>query len=103
MPFAWAAGIGAVGSVAGGLISSSGAQDAADPTAAAQNFSAQLQDQHFQQALANEQPYINSGSRGVTALTSGLSDGTLGKPMDLSGMQGISDGISGTISSLNNA
>jgi hypothetical protein len=56
-----AAAVGVAGSVAGGLLSSQGAKSAANTAAGAQNASAALQAQEFQQALGNQMPYIQAG------------------------------------------
>jgi hypothetical protein len=57
-----AAGVGAIG---GALISSNGAQSAADTQAAAANNAAQEQWNQFEATQANEQPYMNLGQSAI--------------------------------------
>lgn len=72
MPFAWAAGAAALGTVAGAVISSNGAQDAASTEANAANNASQVQLQMFNQTQANEQPYLQAGNNSLAALMAGV-------------------------------
>lgn len=75
-----AAGVGAVG---GAYISSQGAKSAANTQAAAANNATQLQQQEWQQAQTNFQPYLNLGNAAINPLLTAMgynatqnSDGT---------------------------
>ncbi|WP_175691675.1 hypothetical protein [Burkholderia anthina] len=78
-----AAVVGGVGAIAGGLISSNGAQDAAQTQADAANNSAALQNQQWQQTQKNLKPYMDLGKGAINPLLSAMgynvtqnSDGT---------------------------
>jgi hypothetical protein len=75
MPFAWAAGAAALGTIGGALISSNGAQDAANTEANAANNASQVQLQMFNQTQANEQPYLQAGNNSLAALLKGVGVG----------------------------
>lgn len=64
-----AAGVGAVG---GAYISSQGAKSAANTQAAAANNATQLQQQEWQQAQTNFQPYLNLGNAAINPLLSAM-------------------------------
>ena len=64
----WVAGAVVVGSVAGGLIASKGAQSAASTQADAANRAADLQKQQFDQQMALQEPYRQAGLTGQNAL-----------------------------------
>ncbi|WP_348269755.1 hypothetical protein P8936_16530 [Edaphobacter paludis] len=81
-----AVGIGAAGSVASGLISANGAENAASTQAAAANQAQTLQAQESQNALdfqkqqystsqAQQAPYLAAGNAGLNALQYGLGTG----------------------------
>lgn len=76
MPVGWAgaiaAGVGAVGSIAGGLISSSGAQSAASTQAAAATQAAQVQQNMFNTTQGNLQPWMTGGGNALAALQRAL-------------------------------
>lgn len=93
MPFAWAAGIAAAGTIAGAEISSSAANSAAskEAKAAKQASATELTAQQqadatqlamFNQTEANEAPYLAAGTNALTSLQSGV--GTPGAPGVLS-------------------
>ncbi len=76
---ALAAGLGAAGSIGGGLIGASGAENAANAQASAAEQAAQLQAQlgqeqlgfenyTYQQGLANQQPWLQSGANSLANL-----------------------------------
>jgi len=60
--------VGAVASVAGGLISSSGASDAADTQAAGARDAAAVQDRMFRQVREDLLPYMQAGYSGIDQL-----------------------------------
>ena len=64
----WVAGAVVVGSVAGGLIASKGAQSAASTQADAANRAADLQKQQFEQQMTLQEPYRQAGLTGQNAL-----------------------------------
>lgn len=64
-----AAGVGAVG---GAYISSQGAKSAANTQAAAANNATQLQQQEWQQAQTNFQPYLNLGNAAINPLLTAM-------------------------------
>ena len=68
MTFMWAAGAMAAGSIAGGLISASGARSAAGTQADAANNAAALQKQQFDQQMALQEPYRQAGLTGQNRL-----------------------------------
>lgn len=74
MPVAYAAGIAAVGGIAGSVISGSAAQSAANTQAGAANQATKAAQQQFQQTEANLSPFLQSGQLAGTAL-SNLSTG----------------------------
>lgn len=77
MPWGFAAA--AVGTIAGAVISSQGAQSAADTQAAAANNASQVQVDEFNQIQQNLNPYMTAGSNALKALQGGLginADGT---------------------------
>lgn len=76
MPFAWAAGIAAVGSLAGGLISSNASKDAAQTQADAANQANQLTQQRYEDTKAQLAPYTQLGSE---------AGGSVGSLLGLSG------------------
>lgn len=63
-----AAAVGAVGSIGGALISSSGAQSAANTQAQEAGDAASMQWNEFNTVLQNELPYMNLGSSAITPL-----------------------------------
>ena len=68
MTFMYAAGAMALGSIAGGIISAGGAQDAARTQADAANRAADLQKQQFDQQMALQEPYRQAGLTGQNRL-----------------------------------
>jgi hypothetical protein len=64
----YAAGAMALGSIAGGIISAGGAQDAARTQADAANRAADLQKQQFDQQMALQEPYRQAGLTGQNRL-----------------------------------
>lgn len=74
MPFAVAAGIGAVGSIASGLLGSSAASSAADTQSAAARDAAALQDKQYQQTRTDLSPFREQGVGALAALSSRLAD-----------------------------
>jgi hypothetical protein len=64
----WVAGAAVVGSVAGGLIASSGAQSAASTQADAANRAAELQKQQFDKQMELQEPYRQAGLTGQNRL-----------------------------------
>lgn len=76
MPFAVAAGIGAVGSIASGLIGADAASNAADTQAAAADRAAQMSMQQFQQTRGDFAPYRDTGATSLGVLSSTLFGGT---------------------------
>ena len=74
MPFALAPAIGAVGSIAGGLISGNAAKSAADTQAAAANRAADMTQANFQQTRTDLAPYRDAGSATLKTLTDRLPD-----------------------------
>jgi hypothetical protein len=66
MPWGFAAA--AVGSIAGGLISAGGAESAAQQQANAAENAQQIQQQEFNQVLANERPFVTAGTGAVGTL-----------------------------------
>lgn len=79
-----AAGIGAAGSIAGSTIAGSeqagATKQAANTEAQAQANSLAFQQQEYNNTLANEQPYLAAGNTAVSALQSGIADGSLTQP-----------------------
>lgn len=75
-----AAGIGAAGSVAGGLISAGGAQAAANEQLQATQLGIAFQQQQKQQLLGIMQPYLSLGQSGANMLTANI--GNLTKPFN---------------------
>lgn len=71
----WGVAIGAVASIAGAAISSSGAQSAADTQAQASQNASNAQLQMFNQTQQNLQPFIQSGQNALPALQSQLGIG----------------------------
>jgi hypothetical protein len=71
----WAAAAAGVASVAGGLISSSGAQSAANTQAQAATEAARVQKQMFDTTQANLQPWMQGGGNALTALQQALGIG----------------------------
>lgn len=72
---AGAAAVGTVGlatGIGGALISSSGAQDAANTEATASNNASQVELNMFNQTQANEQPYLQAGNNSLAALMKGV-------------------------------
>lgn len=67
-----AALIGAGGSLAGGLISGLGAKSAADQTAAASRYAADLQNQQYQQSRTDLAPWRTQGTTAINALGQGM-------------------------------
>ena len=78
MPFKIAAGIGAAGSLAGGLLGMSGAESAAKMEQQALQQALGFQQQVYQQGEQNLQPFINSGQNALTSLNSLLGIGSPG-------------------------
>jgi len=66
----WGAAIAAVGSVAGGLLSSSASKSAADTQSAAGRYAADLQHQQFEETNANLSPFRSAGQGAVNILSS---------------------------------
>lgn len=95
MPLAAVAGIGAIGSIAGGIIGSNAAGHAADTQAAAANNAANLQHQDAQAALDfNKQQYGNSLSMLSPYYNMGTASlGRLGFLMGLNPGQGLPAGV----------
>lgn len=71
-------GLSAVGSIAGGLMGSSAASDAANTQAASANRAADLQNQQFLAQQANQKPFLEAGYKGENRLLDllGLSGNT---------------------------
>jgi hypothetical protein len=61
-------GVGAAASIGGALITSSGAQSAANTQASAANNATDAQTAMYQQTVANEQPYMNAGNTALSTL-----------------------------------
>jgi|SRR5579862_243355 len=72
MPFAVAAGIGAVGSIGGALISSGASKSAASTQAAAADRASQASQQQQAQVRSDLAPYRAAGQTGVDALLASL-------------------------------
>lgn len=70
MPWGFAAS--AVGSIAGGLISSSGAQSAADTQANAARDTAAMQNAQWQQTQQNLRPFIDFGTGAINPLRAAM-------------------------------
>ncbi len=75
MPFAVAAGIGAAGSIASGVIGANAAGSAAQTQADAANRASQVEQQQFQQTQGNLAPYMGAGTNALTALQAALGIG----------------------------
>ena len=75
MAIAAGAGIAAVGSIAGGAMSSKGAKDAAGTQAEGTKYAADLQQKQFDQIRQDLAPYMGAGQTGLMALM-----GMLGLP-----------------------
>jgi hypothetical protein len=101
MPFGWAAGAAALGSVATGLIGSNAAQSAASTEANAANQASQTELGMFNQAQTDLQPYMAGGTNALAALQKmlGIGPGTSGSAispiMNMLGMGGPG-GVGGT-------
>jgi hypothetical protein len=85
MPFAWAAGAAALGSIGSAVIGGDAAQSAASTQAAAANAAAQVQQNMFNTTQKNLQPYMQSGAAGNSILEQLLgitpaTAGTKGQP-----------------------
>lgn len=75
MPIAYAAGIAAVGSIAGSVISGSAAQSAASTQAAAAEQASQNSLNEFNQTQQNLSPFLQTGQGGTSALQGSLGTG----------------------------
>jgi uncharacterized protein YcbK (DUF882 family) len=64
-----AGGVAAAGGIAGSIISSNAAKDAAQTQADAANQASQLQYNEFQQQQANQQPWLNAGASALPQLS----------------------------------
>lgn len=68
MPFGWAAGAAAVGTIGAAVIGSNATQSAADTQANAANSSTAFQEQMFQSEQNNLAPFLTSGTNSLAAL-----------------------------------
>lgn len=68
MPLFWAAGIGAVGQIAGGLISGNAASSAADKSAAGAAAATAEQKREYDINVARQQPWLTTGSSALSQL-----------------------------------
>ena len=78
MPFAWAAAIGAAGSLVSAEVSSNAAQSAADTQAGAAQNTAAMQQRMYDQNQSNLKPYNEQGQTSLSTLTGKMADGSLG-------------------------
>ena len=91
MPFAVAAGIGAVGAIGGALISGSAAKSAAGEQAAAAEQASQNALNQYDQTKAQLQPFTNAGTAALGSLETalGLPGGTGPNPLTAAGLSGL--------------
>ena len=91
MPFAVAAGIGAVGAIGGALISGSAAKSAAGEQAAAAEQASQNALYQYDQTKAQLQPFTNAGTAALGSLETalGLPGGTGPNPLMANGLPGL--------------
>src|SRR5271167_1218457 len=80
MPFAWAAGIGAVGSIASGVIGAQGAQAAAQEQYQSTQQALKFAQQQYAQAQGYETPFINYGEGAANQLERLTGTGPGGNP-----------------------
>ena len=78
MPFAIAAGIGAIGSLAGGLFGGSAAQSAANTQANAAMYASNIENQQWLQTQKNLAPFMQAGTNALPAYLSALGLGGTG-------------------------
>lgn len=74
------AGVGAAGSIAGGVLNSNATQSAANTEAGAANQAAQVQQNIYNQTSSNLAPYLNTGTQALSQLSNllGIGGGTSG-------------------------
>ena len=85
MPAAWAAAIGGVASLAGGIMGANASKDAAQQQADASKYAANLQQQRYQETAGNLAPYRQAGTQSLAQLQGIMGQG----PGGLQAVQGM--------------
>ncbi len=75
IPFAVAAGIGAVGAIGGGLIAADASKSSAKTIASANREASQVEQNQFNQTQQNLSPFLGAGTNALTQLQSALGIG----------------------------
>ncbi len=78
MPFAWAAGAAAIGTIGSAAIGASASESAANTEASAADAAAQVQQNMFNQTQKNLQPYMGAGTNALSTLQTELGLGAKG-------------------------